>query len=113
MAIAITGDAMDTRFEAEAMRLFERALEQPPGLRAVWLQRQDAAPEIAARVGDLLAKEAALTRFLEQPAAVQSASSVRSHESCRGVTERVRTGVDSFMCPAWPLAGGGRMSRRS
>ena len=77
MAIAITGDAMDTRFEAEAMRLFERALEQPPGLRAVWLQRQDAAPEIAARVGDLLAKEAALTRFLEQPAAVQSAASLR------------------------------------
>src|SRR5690606_30092665 len=59
---------MDTRFEAEAMRLFERALEQPAPLRASWLQRQDAAPEIAARVGDLLAKEAALTSCLEQPA---------------------------------------------
>jgi eukaryotic-like serine/threonine-protein kinase len=65
---------VDTRFEIEVMRLFELALEQPLELRTTWLQRQDVAPDIAARVGDLLANEAALTRFLEQPAAKSHAA---------------------------------------
>lgn len=64
---------MDTRLEIEVMRLFERALEQPAELREAWLRQQGAAPDIVARVGGLLAREARLTRFLEQPAACDPA----------------------------------------
>ncbi len=60
---------MDTRFEIEVMRLFERALEQPPQRRAAWLRQQDAEAPLIARVEALLAQEAGLTRFLEVPAA--------------------------------------------
>ncbi len=60
---------MDTRFEIEVMRLFERALEQPSQRRAAWLRQQDAEAPLIARVEALLAQEAGLTRFLEVPAA--------------------------------------------
>ena len=68
---------METRFEAEVMRVFERALALAPEQRAAWLRTQDAAPALIRRVEALLEREASLTRFLEQPAIAATVAQAR------------------------------------
>ena len=68
---------MDTRFEAEVMRVFERALEIEPEQRDAWLRAQEAAPALICRVQALLEREASLTQFLEQPVAAAKVAQAR------------------------------------